>query len=136
MNPIAFPLHQLRQALISLTIALAIAPTMLGSQPATAQLTPAVTGFTYSFTSGRGGSQRTGIGAFSRDRVPNEPVITEPGNTDFILRPDGSFAFRIIDPTRKFGSSVQFSSTERSLSRDSNFGITQFNDFGYSVFQQ
>ena len=136
MNPIAFPLQQLRQALISLTIALAIAPTLLGSQRATAQLTPAVTGFTYSFTSGRGGSQRTGIGAFSGARFPNEPVITEPGNTDFILRPDGTFAFRIIDPSRKFGSAVQSSSTERSISRDSTFGISQFSDFGYSVFQQ
>ena len=136
MNVTKKILSQSRQIGVILAIATACGVPMLAMQPASAQLTPAVTGFTYSFTSGRGGNQRTGIGAFSRDRVPNEPVVTEPGNTDFILRPDGSFAFRIIDPTRKFGSSVQFSSTERSLSRDSNFGITQFNDFGYSVFQQ
>ena len=136
MSVISKTLKQPREALMSLKIALAIAATMLGSLPASAQLTPTVTGFTYSFTSGRGGSQRTGIGAFSASRVPNEPVITEPGNTELITRPDGSFAFRIIDPTRKFGSAVQSSSTERSISRDSTFGITQFNDFGYSVFQQ
>ena len=136
MSVISKTLKQPRQALMSLKIALAIAATMLGSLPASAQLTPTVTGFTYSFTSGRGGSQRTGIGAFSASRVPNEPVITEPGNTELITRPDGSFAFRIIDPTRKFGSAVQSNSTERSISRDSTFGITQFNDFGYSVFQQ
>ena len=136
MSFISKTLKQPRQALMNLKIALAIAATMLGSLPASAQLTPTVTGFTYSFTSGRGGSQRTGIGAFSASRVPNEPVITEPGNTELITRPDGSFAFRIIDPTRKFGSAVQSSSTERSISRDSTFGITQFNDFGYSVFQQ
>ena len=136
MSVISKTLKQPREALMSLKIALAIAATILGSLPASAQLTPTVTGFTYSFTSGRGGSQRTGIGAFSASRVPNEPVITEPGNTELITRPDGSFAFRIIDPTRKFGSAVQSSSTERSISRDSTFGITQFNDFGYSVFQQ
>ena len=136
MSFISKTLKHLRPAFSLITFAFAIVPTVLGEQPASAQLTPAVTGFTYSFTSGRGGSQRTGIGAFSASRVPNEPVITEPGNTELITRPDGSFAFRIIDPTRKFGSAVQSNSTERSISRDSTFGITQFNDFGYSVFQQ
>jgi len=136
MTVISKSLKQLRPALSILAVAFALVPTMLGANQASAQLTPTVTGFTYSFTSGRGGSQRTGVGAFSASRVPNEPVVTEPGNTELITRPDGSFAFRIIDPNRKFGSAVQFSSTERSLSRESNFGITQFNDFGYSVFQQ
>ena len=136
MNITLKTLKQLRPALSLLAVAFALIPTVLVAQSAYAQLTPTVTGFTYSFTSGRGGSQRTGVGAFSGSRVSNEPVVTEPGNTELITRPDGSFAFRIIDPNRKFGSAVQFSSTERSLSRESNFGITQFNDFGYSVFQQ
>ena len=126
----------MRLALKSLTVALAIGTPILGAVPSFAQLAPAVTGFTYSFSNGRGGGGRTGVGTFSGVKVPTGQVITEPGNTELITRPDGSFAFRIIDPTRKFGSAVEFGSTESSQSRNSNFGINQINDFGYSVFQQ
>ena len=97
-----------------------------------AQLAPAATGFTYSVTSGRGGSNCTTTGTFSS--ASTLQVVTEPGNTELIRRPDRTFAYRINDPNNKFGSALTFS-TEIDRSRGSNFGITQFNDFGYSVFQ-
>ena len=125
-------LRQLRQAISRLTVALAIGTPMLAALPASAQLTPQVTGFTYSFTSGRGGSNRTSTGTFS-SATPLR-VVTEPGNTELIQQADGTPAFRINDPTRKFGSALTFS-TETDRTRGSTFGITQFNDFGYSVFQ-
>ena len=125
-------LSQLRQAISLLTFALAISTPMLAAIPASAQLTPQVTGFTYSFTSGRGASNRTSTGTFSSASALQ--VITEPGNTELIQQPDGTPAFRINDPTRKFGSALTFS-TETDRTRGSTFGITQFNDFGYSVFQ-
>ena len=125
-------LRQLRQALSRFTFALAIGTPMLAALPASAQLTPQVTGFTYSFTSGRGASNRTSTGTFSSASALQ--VITEPGNTELIQQPDGTPAFLINDPTRKFGSALTFS-TESSQSRGSTFGISQFNDFGYSVFQ-
>ena len=125
-------LSQLRQAISLLTFALAISTPMLSAIPASAQLTPQVTGFTYSFTSGRGASNRTTAGTFSSASPLR--VVTEPGNTELIQQDDGTPAFRINDPTRKFGSALTFS-TESSQSRGSTFGITQFNDFGYSVFQ-
>ena len=122
----------LRKSLNSLIGALAVGLPMLAALPASAQLTPQVTGFTYSLTSGRGGSNRTSTGTFSSASALQ--VITEPGNTDLIRRPDGTFAFRINDPNTKFGSALTFS-TETDTTRGSTFGITQFNDFGYSVFQ-
>ena len=125
-------LRQLRQAISRLTVALAIGAPMMAALPASAQLNPQVTGFTYSFTSGRGASNRTTAGTFSSASPLR--VVTEPGNTELIQQDDGTPAFRINDPTRKFGSALTFS-TESSQSRGSTFGITQFNDFGYSVFQ-
>jgi len=121
----------LRKALHCLTLSLVIGSPMLAVLPATAQLAPSVTGFTYSFTAGRGGSNRTTAGTFSG---ASGQVITEPGNTELFQRQDGTFAYRIIDPANKFGSALQFS-TESSQSRSSTFGVSQFNDFGYSVFQ-
>ena len=123
---------ELRQAISRLTFALAIGAPMLAALPASAQLAPQVTGFTYSFTSGRGASNRTTAGTFSSASPLR--VVTEPGNTELIQQDDGTPAFRINDPTRKFGSALTFS-TESSQTRGSTFGITQFNDFGYSVFQ-
>ena len=123
---------RLRKALSNLTLAFGIASSMLAALPASAQLAPQVTGFTYSFTSGRGASNRTSTGTFSSARALQ--VITEPGNTEFIQQADGTPAFRINDPNRKFGSALTFS-TETDKTRGSTFGITQFNDFGYSVFQ-
>ena len=125
-------LRKLRQAISRLTFVLAIGTPMPAALPASAQLNPQVTGFTYSFTSGRGASNRTSTGTFSSASALQ--VITEPGNTELIQQADGTPAFRINDPTRKFGSALTFS-TESSQSRGSSFGITQFNDFGYSVFQ-
>ena len=122
----------LRKALSSLAGTVAIALPMLAAFPASAQLAPQVTGFTYSFTSGRGASNRTSTGTFSSASALQ--VITEPGNTELIRRPDGTFAFRINDPNNKFGSALIFS-TESDRTLGSNFGISQFNDFGYSVFQ-
>ena len=122
----------LRIALSSFVGAVAIGLPMLAALPASAQLAPAVTGFTYGFTSGRGGSNRTTTGTFSS--ASTTQVVTEPGNTELIRRPDGTFSFRINDPNNKFGSALTFS-TESDQSRGSTFGVSQFNDFGYSVFQ-
>ena len=136
MNNITKFRSKLRPVLKNLVFAIAIVANSLGALPASAQLAPTVNGFTFSFSNGRGGGNRTGVGTFSGVRVPTGQVITEPGNTELITRPDGSFAFRIIDPSRKFGSAVEFGSIESSTSRSSNFVINQINDFGYSVFQQ
>jgi len=105
---------------------------MLAAFPASAQLAPQVTGFTCSLTSGRGASNRTSTGTFSSASALK--VITEPGNTELIRRPDGTVAFRINDPNNKFGSSLTYS-TESDRTRGSNFGIFQFNSFGYLLFQ-
>jgi hypothetical protein len=125
-------LFQRHQSLRSFTLALTLGSIMVTGLPASAQLAPQVTGFTYSFTSGRGASNRTSAGTLSSANALQ--LVTEPGNTELIQRPDGTFAFRINDPNNKFGSALTFS-TEIDRSRGSNFGITQFNDFGYSVFQ-
>ncbi|QPN55516.1 hypothetical protein I1E95_09845 [Synechococcus sp. CBW1107] len=109
---------------------LALLPALL-ILPAWGQRVPNITGWSFNFSSGRGGQNRSTAGALSSS--DGVQVVVEPGNTELIQRPDGTFAYRILDPNQKFGSALQ-SRTSSEQSRSNTFGISEFRDFGYSVF--
>ena len=103
----------------------------LMSMPAWGQQVPSITGWSFNFSSGRGGQNRSTAGALTKS--DGVQVVVEPGNTELIQRPDGTYAYRILDPNQTFGSAVQ-SRTSSEQSRGNTFGISEFRDFGYSVF--
>jgi hypothetical protein len=101
------------------------------SGPAWSQRVPQITGWTFSSSSGSGMQSRTAVS--SRSDSSGQQVVIESGNVQLIQRPDGSSAYRIVDPREKFGS---FSESSRSDERSRSQGLSFFSlsDWGYSVF--
>ncbi|MFU8884063.1 MAG: hypothetical protein ACNA8O_01235 [Cyanobacteriota bacterium] len=99
--------------------------------PVWSQRVPQITGWTFSRSSGSGTQNRTAVS--SRSDSSGVQVVIESGNVELIQRPDGSSAYRIIDPSQKFGS---FSDANRSDERSRSQGLSFFSlsDWGYSVF--
>ena len=101
--------------------------------PALSQSIPQITGWTFSRSSGSGNQNSTAVTSRSDSRGGIQQVLLESENVQLIERPDGSRAYRILDPREKFGS---FSEAGRTQERSRSQGLTIFNlgDFGYSVF--
>ena len=104
---------------------------LAGGLPAHSQRLPQVTGWSFSRSNGMGTQNRTVVG--TRSDSSGALVVVESGNVEVIQRPDGSAAYRILDPSEKFGSSSQ---SFRSEERNRLQGLSQFtvSDWGYSVF--
>lgn len=104
----------------------------LGLQlPVRSQRIPQVTGWSYSRSNGMGTQSRIAVG--SRSDSSGVQVAIESGNVELIQRPDGSSAYRILDPSQKFGSFSQSSSTDER-SRFQGLSLFTLSDWGYSVF--
>jgi hypothetical protein len=101
------------------------------SQPARCQRIPQITGWSYSRSNGSGTQNRTAVG--SRSDSSGVQVVIESGNVELIQRPDGSTAYRILDPSEKFGSFSQSSSSDER-SRFQGLSFFSLSDWGYSVF--
>jgi hypothetical protein len=99
--------------------------------PVWSQRIPQINGWTFSRSSGSGLQSRTAVG--SRSDSSGVQVVIESGNVELIQRPDGSTSYRIIDPTEKFGS-FSNSTTSDERSRSQGLSLFSFNDWGYSVF--
>jgi hypothetical protein len=99
--------------------------------PARSQRIPQVTGWSYSRSNGMGNQNRTAV--TSRSDSSGQQVVIESGNVELIQRPDGTTAYRILDPSEKFGS---FSQSTSSNERNRFQGLSLFtlSDWGYSVF--
>lgn len=104
---------------------------LTGSTPVWSQRIPQITGWTFSRSTGMGMQNRTAVS--SRSDSSGVQVLVESGNVEVIERPDGSSAFRILDPSEKFGS---FNQSSRSDERSRSQGLSFFtlSDWGYSVF--
>ena len=99
--------------------------------PAWSQRVPQITGWTFSTSSGSGMQSRTAV--TSRSDSSGTQVVIESGNVELIQRPDGSSAYRILDPREKFGS-VSESSRSDERSRSQGLSFFTLSDWGYSVF--
>lgn len=104
---------------------------LAGGFPAHSQRIPQVTGWSYSRSNGMGTQNRTSVG--SRSDSTGTQVVIESGNVELIKRPDGTTAYRIPDPSEKYGS---FSQSINSEERNRLQGLSLFtlSDWGYSVF--
>jgi hypothetical protein len=99
--------------------------------PARSQRIPQVTGWSYSRSNGMGAQNRTAVS--SRSDSSGQQVLIESGNVELTKRPDGTTAYRILDPSEKFGSfSQSINSEERS--RFQGLSLFTLSDWGYSVF--
>jgi hypothetical protein len=112
---------------------LAVSSVLLGfaaGLPALSQRIPQVTGWSYSRSNGMGNQNRTVV--TSRSDSSGQQVVIESGNVELIQR-DGTTAYRILDPSEKFGS---FSQSTSSNERNRFQGLSLFtlSDWGYSVF--
>jgi hypothetical protein len=118
--------------MIKLNAALACAMLSLGSAaPAHSQRIPQASGWSYSRSHGLGTQNRTVVGTRSDSR--GLQVVIESGNVEQIQRPDGTTAYRILDPSQPFDSFSQSSYTEE-LNRLQGLSIFSLSDSGYSVF--
>lgn len=113
---------------------LAVSCVLLGlaaGLPARSQRIPQVTGWSYNRSSGMGTQNRTAVS--SRSDSSGQQVVIESGNVELIKRADGTTAYRILDPSEKFGSfSQSINSEERS--RFQGLSLFTLSDWGYSVF--
>lgn len=99
--------------------------------PARSQSIPQVTGWSYSRSNGMGNQNSTAVN--SRSDSSGVQVVIESGNVELIKRPDGTTAYQILDPSKKFGSfSQSINSEERS--RFQGLSLFTLSDWGYSVF--
>lgn len=99
--------------------------------PARSQRIPQVTGWSFSRSNGMGTQKRTAVS--SRSDSSGTQVVIESGNVELIQRPDGSSAYRILDPRQKFGSFSQ-SIIKDERSRSQSLSLFTLSDWGYSVF--
>ena len=104
---------------------------MAGGLPARSQRIPQVTGWSYSRSNGMGTQNRTAVS--SRSDSSGQQVAIESGNVELIKRPDGTTAYRILDPSEKFGSFSQSTSSDER-SRFQGLSLFTLSDWGYSVF--
>ena len=113
---------------------LAVSCVLLGlaaGLPGRSQRIPQVSGWSYSRSSGMGTQNRTAVN--SRSDSSGQQVVIESGNVELIKRADDTAAFRILDPSEKFGSfSQSINSEERS--RFQGLSLYTLSDWGYSVF--
>lgn len=113
---------------------LAVACVLLGlaaGLPVRSQRIPQVTGWSYSRSNGMGTQNRSAVS--SRSDSSGQQIVIESGNVELIKQPDGTTAYRILDPAEKFGS---FSQSTRSDERSRFQGLSLFtlSDWGYSIF--
>lgn len=99
--------------------------------PARSQRIPQVTGWSYSRSNGQGTQNSRAV--TSRSESGGQQVVIESGNVVLIKRPDGTTAYRILDPSEKFGSFSQSSSSDER-SRIQGLSLFTLSDWGYSVF--
>jgi len=92
---------------------------------------PQQTGWSITFTRGKGSSTSPTSRVRAGARVPE--VAVDPG-TELLIGKDGNYDYRITDPTFKFGSFYQSPITEESEVGGTN-GINVTTDFGFSVFK-
>lgn len=92
---------------------------------------PQQTGWSVTFTNGKGSSTSPTARVRAGARVPE--VSADPG-TEVLIGKDGNYDYRIQDPTFKFGSFYQSSITEEAEVGKTN-GINVTTDFGFSVFK-
>ena len=92
---------------------------------------PQQTGWTTTFSSGKGSYTSQTARVRAGAQVPVVNVI--PGTEVFIGK-DGTYNYRIQDPTTTFGSSYNSPITKEVEVTDSN-GILLNSDFGLSVFK-
>jgi len=118
-------------AVLGVGIGLGVAGALSWGQPGHCQRVPQVSGWSFSRSNGSGSQNRTAVS--SRSDSSGVQVVIEAGNVELIQRPDGSTAYRILDPSQKFGS---FSDSVRSEERSRSQGLSFFSlsDWGYSVF--
>ena len=100
--------------------------------PAWSQRIPQVTGWSFNRAGGSGSQNRTALTSRS-DSTGTRVVLLESENVMLIVRPDGSTAYQILDPSEKFGS---YSEAIRTLESSRAQGLSFFSlsDWGYSVF--
>jgi hypothetical protein len=113
---------------------LAVACVLLGiaaGLPVRSQRIPQVTGWSYSRSNGMGTQNRTAVS--SRSDSSGQQIVIESGNVELIKRPDGTTAYRILDPSEKFGSFSQSSNSEER-NRFQGLSLFTLTDWGYSVF--
>lgn len=114
-----------------LTCALGVGLLSLASPGQGQTVFPQQTGWTYSFTSGKGSFTGQTARVRAGARVPE--VTADPG-TEILIGEDGNYDYRIKDPTFKFGSFYRGPVTEEAEVNDTN-GISVNSDFGFSVFK-
>lgn len=118
--------------LVNAALRVSLALWLLGwSGPVWSQQVPQITGWTFSRSNGSGMQNRTAVN--SRSDSSGTQVAIESGNVELIRRPDGSTVFRIIDPSEKFGSFSQSSSSDER-SRFQGLSLFSSSDWGYSIF--
>ena len=99
--------------------------------PVRSQRIQQVTGWSYSRSNGMGTQNRTAVS--SRSDSSGQQTLIESGNVELIKRPDGTKAYRILDPSEKIDSfSQSINSEERS--RFQGLSLFTLSDWGYSVF--
>lgn len=99
--------------------------------PVRSQRIPQVSGWSYSRSNGMGTQNRTAVS--SRSDSSGVQVVIESGNVEVIERPDGTTAYRIQDPSEKFGSFSQSTSSDER-NRFQGLSLFTLSDWGYSVF--